>query len=165
MFFEVFSFSGLQVEPRVRKRSDVRQKCFDEGMKFILKKLQRRVGVTETINKKPPETGLSRGAKARRDGDHREGAYTFFGPRDSYPSPTDPDPAASPLHLAPTQNPCSPPHTPRRKTGSSFKQAPGQRRCNDGALSPHPQISLKKKTKTKNKQTQPAGLWIRRTNR
>lgn len=62
MFFEVFSFSGLQVEPRVCKRSDVRQKCFDEGMKFILKKLQRRVNVTETINKKPPETGLSREA-------------------------------------------------------------------------------------------------------
>ncbi|KAJ7427670.1 hypothetical protein WISP_04846 [Willisornis vidua] len=31
-----------QVEPRVRKRSDVRQKCFDEGMKFILKKVTEK---------------------------------------------------------------------------------------------------------------------------
>lgn len=43
MFFEVFSLSGLQVEPRVRKRSDVRQKCFDEGMKFILRETERRI--------------------------------------------------------------------------------------------------------------------------
>lgn len=58
MFFEVFSFSGLQVEPRVCKRSDVRQKCFDEGMKFILKKLQRRVDVTENITKSLQKQGF-----------------------------------------------------------------------------------------------------------
>lgn len=43
MFFEVFSFSGLQVEPRVGEGSDVGQKCFDERMKFILGETERRI--------------------------------------------------------------------------------------------------------------------------
>lgn len=137
MFFEVFSFSGLQVEPRVRKRSDVRQKCFDEGMKFILKKLQRRVGVTETINKKPPETGLSRGTKARRDGDHREGAYTFYGLRDSYPSPTDPHPARPRFTSRPPKTPAHPHTPPAEKRGPTSNKHPGR----DGAtMGPFPPI-------------------------
>jgi hypothetical protein len=43
MFFEVFSFSGLQVEPCVGEGSDVRQKCFDEWMKFILGETEWRI--------------------------------------------------------------------------------------------------------------------------
>lgn len=43
MFFEVFSFSGLQVEPCVGEGSDVGQKCFDERMKFILGETERRI--------------------------------------------------------------------------------------------------------------------------
>lgn len=136
MFFEVFSFSGLQVEPRVCKRSDVRQKCFDEGMKFILKKLQTRVDVTETINKKPPETGLSCEAlrlagtvRIRRVFIHFTGCRTRT-PHRWTPIPPLPHPRFT-SHRRKTSTP-----TPL-KTGSNFKQAPSRRWCNDRALSPN----------------------------
>lgn len=36
VLLEVLAFSGLEVEPRVGDGADVRKKCLDEGMKFIL---------------------------------------------------------------------------------------------------------------------------------
>lgn len=144
MFFEVFSFSGLQVEPCVRKRSDVRQKCFDEGMKFILKKSQRRVVVTETIDKKPPETGLPR-ETLRLAGTVGVGRVltTFYTSWDSHPTPMDSSPtaAASPLHLAPTRALWLPPHKNGIQLPTSAQAETAQRW---GAF-PGPQISLKKR--------------------
>lgn len=75
MFFEVFSFSGLQVEPCVRKRSDVRQKCFDEGMKFILKKLEKGRCHRNHRQKASRNRASARDAEACRDGGNWEGAY------------------------------------------------------------------------------------------
>lgn len=83
MFFEVFSFSGLQVEPRVRKRSDVRQKCFDEGMKFILKKSEKR-----RCHAKPP---------TKPDESLQTGGRRELRPRSAVsPRPTDGFPHSSP---------------------------------------------------------------------
>lgn len=36
VLLEVLAFSGLEVEPCVGDGTDVREKCLDEGMKFIL---------------------------------------------------------------------------------------------------------------------------------
>lgn len=38
VLLEVLAFSGLEVEPRVGDGADVREKCLDEGMKFILER-------------------------------------------------------------------------------------------------------------------------------
>lgn len=43
MFFEVFSLSGLQVEPCVGEGADMGQKCFYERMKLILGETERRI--------------------------------------------------------------------------------------------------------------------------
>lgn len=81
MFFEVFSFSGLQVEPRVRKRSDVRQKCFDEGMKFILGETERRIhdccgglrfGGVRVRGERERERGRETEGEGERGGEKRE---------------------------------------------------------------------------------------------
>lgn len=43
MFFEVFSLSGLQVEPCVGEGADMGQKRFNERMKLILGETERRI--------------------------------------------------------------------------------------------------------------------------
>lgn len=54
MLLEVLAFSGLEVEPRVGDGTDVRKKCLNEGMKFILERprgARRREG-RERCNQK-----------------------------------------------------------------------------------------------------------------
>lgn len=115
MFFEVFSFSGLQVEPRVRKRSDVRQKCFDEGMKFILKKSQRSVDVTQNHQQSPTK------ASRRGEGENYGRAR---------PSPPGP----------PTASPAPQPRPLEKRAATRDRVAMGQ-----GSGPPHElQVSLKK---------------------
>lgn len=50
VLLEVLAFSGLEVEPRVGNGTDMRKKCLNEGMKFILEHpmdTERREGGSE----------------------------------------------------------------------------------------------------------------------